>query len=230
MERAANARFSWGVGMSANEPHNVEVRINRLMSGDNKMIRIPKYAKGPVLCCSIILCVACVHVNYARAQFVLGTPVNFGPVVNSEANENSPFLSRDGLTLYFHSNRLDGSGNADIWMAKRIHLNPSGTTPENFSEINTHVAEHTPFVSSDGLTFVYQGTPGPTASSDNSFSCRETSQRIRGGHPLSCPPPSTMVLRHCPHRSVGGRKNAALLFGSIERRRRHLGGNPTNTP
>lgn len=156
MERAANARFSWGVGMSANEPHNVELRINRLMSGDNKMIRISNYAKGPVLCCSIFLCVAAVHVNYARAQFVLGTPVNFGSVVNSEARESHPFLSNDGRTLYFHSgDRPGGVGIADIWMSTRNSLDADWNPVENFAAINTAASELAPFISTDGRTFLY---------------------------------------------------------------------------
>lgn len=155
MERAANARFSWGVGMSANEPHTVELRINRLMSGENEMIRISNYAKGPVLCCSIFLCVACVHVNYARAQFVLGTPFNFGPVVNTAADEGKPFLSNDGLTLYFQSNRPDDSGRADIWMSTRDSPVSEWSSPENFAEINTELGDLSPSISNDELNFFY---------------------------------------------------------------------------
>ena len=101
------------------------------------MIRIPKYAKGPVLCCSMILCVACVHVDYARAQFVLGTPVNFGSVINSEANENDPILSNGGHTLYFHSDREGGAGRADIWMSNRDSLISEWNTPKNLAALNT---------------------------------------------------------------------------------------------
>ena len=36
------------------------------------------------------------------------TPVNLGPVVNSTANDQHPSISKDGLSLYFISNRLGG--------------------------------------------------------------------------------------------------------------------------
>src|SRR6516164_5579751 len=37
-------------------------------------------------------------------------PVNLGSVVNTASQEGGPALSRDGTTLYFHSNRLIASG------------------------------------------------------------------------------------------------------------------------
>lgn len=46
-------------------------------------------------------------------------PVNLGPVVNSLANEQNPTLSRDGLALYFSSNRPGGAGPLDIWVSRR---------------------------------------------------------------------------------------------------------------
>jgi Tol biopolymer transport system component len=42
-------------------------------------------------------------------------PVNLGPEVNSSSGEGAPFISPDGSTLYFGSNRSGGSGGADIW-------------------------------------------------------------------------------------------------------------------
>ena len=44
-----------------------------------------------------------------------GTPVNLGPTVNSSNGEKMPYISSDGLTLYFGSNRPSGLGNGDLW-------------------------------------------------------------------------------------------------------------------
>ena len=44
-----------------------------------------------------------------------GPPVNPGPIVNSSTTDNGPFLSADGSILYFSSERLGGSGDADMW-------------------------------------------------------------------------------------------------------------------
>jgi Tol biopolymer transport system component len=49
------------------------------------------------------------------------TPVNVGSAVNTDANERSPALSRDGHLLFFASTRTDGLGGFDIWVAWRAH-------------------------------------------------------------------------------------------------------------
>jgi hypothetical protein len=49
-------------------------------------------------------------------------PVNLGPVVNTKDNEGGPALSRDGTTLYFHSDRPGGVGGLDLYVTKRAKL------------------------------------------------------------------------------------------------------------
>jgi Tol biopolymer transport system component len=51
-------------------------------------------------------------------------PVNLGPEVNSASGEMRPALSFDGLTLYFSSTRLGGSGSSDIYAAARTKQPP----------------------------------------------------------------------------------------------------------
>ena len=46
-------------------------------------------------------------------------PVNLGIIINTEANERSPALSRDGHLLFFATTRGGGSGGFDIWVAWR---------------------------------------------------------------------------------------------------------------
>jgi hypothetical protein len=46
-------------------------------------------------------------------------PQNLGGLVNSAATEQQPALSKDGLSLYFASNRTGGLGAFDIWVAQR---------------------------------------------------------------------------------------------------------------
>jgi len=47
-------------------------------------------------------------------------PKHLGPVINSRGYEISPFLSKDGKTLYFSSNGHGGLGNADIFVSERL--------------------------------------------------------------------------------------------------------------
>ena len=80
LEHMANERFAWGVGMSANDPKTVELRITQLVSGDNNVKLTPQYVKGGVLCLSVALCIACVHVNYARASLSSARPSTLVPL------------------------------------------------------------------------------------------------------------------------------------------------------
>jgi hypothetical protein len=50
-------------------------------------------------------------------------PTNLGNPVNSQADDVAPWLSKDGTTLYFSSNRPGGYGLRDIWYTTRIKLN-----------------------------------------------------------------------------------------------------------
>ena len=56
-------------------------------------------------------------------------PIHLGNVINSTGYEISPFLSADGKTLFFASDRKGGFGNADIYYATRLD-----DTWQNWSE------------------------------------------------------------------------------------------------
>src|SRR3989449_9575088 len=61
------------------------------------------------------------------------TPVNLGPVVNSGSNEQHPAISKDGLSLYFASDRAGagGMGGLDIYVSHRESLDaPWGARSE----------------------------------------------------------------------------------------------------
>jgi len=45
--------------------------------------------------------------------------VNLGPGVNTPYGERAPFLSADGETLYFTSDRPGGFGGNDFYMTQR---------------------------------------------------------------------------------------------------------------
>lgn len=75
-------------------------------------------------------------------------PVNLGPVVNSPAGEIEMSISKDGLSLYFASNR---SGNFDIWVSQRANVDDPWGPPQNIGpSVNTAAREQAPFLSPDG--------------------------------------------------------------------------------
>ncbi len=64
---------------------------------------------------------------------VWSKPENLGPIINTPYDEDAPFLSDDGHTLYFASRGHPGYGNYDIY---RSQLSPDGKwgRPENLGE------------------------------------------------------------------------------------------------
>ena len=88
--------------------------------------------------------------------FSLGTPADLGAVVNSKYGEVAPRMSADGLTLFFCSDRPDGSGGWDLWMAKRGRANGHFETVENLGpKVNSPAWDDGPCISSDGLSLFF---------------------------------------------------------------------------
>ena len=102
----------------------------------------------PAICVSVVLVTAAP----VSAQYTdWSQPVNLGNVVNSSSTDETPFLSRDGLHLYFSSNRPGGYGGSDIWVTTRESLDASWGNPVPLGpEINTAGNESHPTLSVDG--------------------------------------------------------------------------------
>jgi len=93
------------------------------------------------------------------AQDSWGEPINLGPTVNSGDWEHTPFISADGLTLYFSSNRPGGSGMVDIWCTTRTTASDPWETPVDLgSTINSSAADAAIYISSDGLSLYFNST------------------------------------------------------------------------
>jgi hypothetical protein len=84
--------------------------------------------------------------------------VNLGSVVNSSAPDSDPFITKDGLSLYFVSSYqgFDSQGGADIWVSHRATIDSSWGTPQNLGPaINSPGDETGPVVSIDGHTLYF---------------------------------------------------------------------------
>ncbi len=83
-------------------------------------------------------------------------PENLGPGVNTAHTEQSPYLSADGLTLFFASNRPGGQGGLDLWVCRRGSPDvPFGGAVNLGPRVNTAGAEGAPSLSGDGLTLAF---------------------------------------------------------------------------
>jgi WD40 repeat protein len=77
-------------------------------------------------------------------------PVNLGGVLNSSSNDAAPAVSKDGLTLYFGSDRPGGSGSFDLWISQRASVDAPWGFPLNLgSVVNTGSIENVPALSRD---------------------------------------------------------------------------------
>jgi hypothetical protein len=75
-------------------------------------------------------------------------PVNLGSAINSAANDQNATLSKDGLSLYFSSNR---TGVFDIYVSRRGSLNDEWPPAEDLgSPVNSASADFAPSLSHDG--------------------------------------------------------------------------------
>jgi hypothetical protein len=78
-------------------------------------------------------------------------PVNLGSTINTASNEQGPTLSKDGLSLYFGSDRPEGLGGFDIWVSQRACSDCPWETPVNLGAVvNTASFETGPGLSVDG--------------------------------------------------------------------------------
>lgn len=82
--------------------------------------------------------------------------------LNSPAHESSPFLSVDGLTLWWSSNRA-GSGEYDLYMSRRATVEDPFTEIVSVEELNGAVStEGDPWVSDDGREIYFlSSAPDP---------------------------------------------------------------------
>jgi Tol biopolymer transport system component len=92
-----------------------------------------------------------------------GPPVNLGQTINFPgANTQHPAISRNGLSLYFSSDRPEGSGMLDLWVSQRPSVNDSWGVPQNLGpNINSAATDSAPNLTPDGhFLYFYSGRPG----------------------------------------------------------------------
>jgi len=77
-------------------------------------------------------------------------PVNLGPIVNSAVADQAPDVSKDGLSLFFQSDR-PGLGASDLWVSQRNSVDEPWGPPANLGPaINSTAFESRPNLSRDG--------------------------------------------------------------------------------
>jgi OOP family OmpA-OmpF porin len=60
------------------------------------------------------------YVSFLDNEGTWSRPKSLGNSVNTDENDDTPFLASDGVTLYFSSDRIGGLGGRDIYLTKRL--------------------------------------------------------------------------------------------------------------
>jgi hypothetical protein len=125
------------------------------------------YMVGAVI--SLVLVVLATSQSAAAPKFSPWTvPTNLGPTINGPSNDFGPAISKDGLSLYFTSNRFGGFGGQDIWFSQRHTKDDVWGPPMNLGGIiNTPGNEAVPALSRDGHWLFFASTrPGGSGDQD----------------------------------------------------------------
>jgi formylglycine-generating enzyme required for sulfatase activity/serine/threonine protein kinase len=95
----------------------------------------------------------------ASDEYQWTEPQNLGPRINSDALESEPWVSVDGLTLLFTSNRSGGLGDFDTWQCTRSSVEQDWSDPVNVGDpINSSAQESCAQLTADGRTILFVST------------------------------------------------------------------------
>ena len=130
-------------------------------------------ATKTIVICAILISLSTANAN---ADFTIERAVNVGEPVCSSYDDSSPFISADGLSLYFASNRPGGTGDFDLWVSKRESTDDDWGTPVNLGQtLNSSSLEWHPSLTADGLELYFDSDrPGGQGSWDLWVSKRES--------------------------------------------------------
>jgi len=85
-----------------------------------------------------------------------GPPTNLGQKINTSVGDVSPWISADGLELFFTSFRPEGYGHGDIYVVKRATTNDPWGEPINLGPVvNSESTEVFPCLTPDGLVLFF---------------------------------------------------------------------------
>lgn len=105
--------------------------------------------------------------------------------VNSADREGTPFISRDGLTLYFFSTRAGGMGDRDIWLMTRNSGGGAFSNPVLVAGLGSTAFDQLPRLSDDGLTLWLSSARSGSAGACDIWVATRASTGVNFGAPTN---------------------------------------------
>jgi hypothetical protein len=124
----------------------------------------------------LVLCFVLAVKAYAGGKFSdWSAPTNLGTAVNSSFVEITPTVSKDGLSLYFSSDRPGTFGALDLYVSQRSSVEQPWGSPVNLGPVlNSAAVDQAPGLSRDGhYLFFATDRPGGLGGLDIWVSRRE---------------------------------------------------------
>lgn len=112
-------------------------------------------------------------------------PVNIGPPVNTTLAEIGPFLSKDGLSLYYtRTASAGGFGGEDLWVSQRASTDDPWGNPQNLgASINTAANEFGPTLTLNEHTLFFASNRAGVGGQDLFVSRRRNKRDDLGWQP-----------------------------------------------
>lgn len=119
---------------------------------------------GALLAASALMVVADADDQYSD----WAAATNLGLAINTAGQEQGPTISKDGLSLYFQSDRPGGYGGFDIYVSQRPNVDAQWGMPQNLGpNVNTSSDELAPALTLDGhRLYFHSNRPGGFGGSD----------------------------------------------------------------
>ena len=135
---------------------------------------------------AIILALTALLLSAQDQQFTdWAAPLNIGPSVNTTLAEIGPFLSKDGLSLYYtRTPSAGGFGGQDLWVSQRASSDDPWGLPQNLGPtINTAANEFGVTLTLDGHTMIFASNRSGVGGQDLYVSRRHNKRDDFGWQP-----------------------------------------------
>jgi hypothetical protein len=143
-------------------------------------------------------------------------PQNLGPNINSPHFEGQPSISANGKTLYWDSDRSDGLGDFDIWMATREAVCETFAPAVNMGPaVNTRGPDFGPAISqNERRLFFSSGRPGNVGQIDIWVVERRKNKKRAGpwGTPINVDTLNSPFFQAMPTLRANGKEVCFMAF------------------